>query len=69
MGGGGPLFHKLTLLPLAYSHREAERRLNMHETNPPEPQKPQLFFRGGGFMWTFIIALIVLVLAVIFQMR
>ena len=49
--------------------REAERRLKMHETNPPEPQKPQPFFAGGGFMWTFIIALIVLVLVVIFQMR
>jgi hypothetical protein len=44
-----------------------ERRPNMQPTNLPEPQKP--FFRGGGFMWTFIIALIVMVLVVIFQMR
>ena len=41
----------------------------MQPTNLPEPQKPQPFFRGGGFMWTFIIALIVMVLVVLFEMR
>jgi hypothetical protein len=46
-----------------------ERRLNMHQTNPPEPQKPQRFYTGAAFMWTLIAVLIVLVLAVIFEMR
>ncbi len=40
----------------------------MHETNPPEPQKPQLFYTGAVFMWTLTTVLIVLVLAVIFEM-
>jgi hypothetical protein len=41
----------------------------MHETNPPEPQKPQGFYAGAAFMWTLITVLIVLVLAVIFELR
>ena len=41
----------------------------MHPTNLPEPQKPKRFYTGAAFMWTLIIVLIVLVLAVIFEMR
>ena len=41
----------------------------MHETNPPEPQKPQPFYTGAAFLWTIIIVLIVLVLAIVFEMR
>jgi hypothetical protein len=46
-----------------------ERRPNMHPTNLAEPQKPQRFYSGAVFMWTLIVVLIVLVLAVIFEMR
>jgi hypothetical protein len=46
-----------------------EQRPNMHPTNLPEPRKPQRFYTRPVFMWTLIVVLIVLALAVIFEMR
>jgi hypothetical protein len=42
--------------------------VKMHETNPPEPRKPEHFYTGAVFLWTVITVLIVLVLVVIFEM-